>query len=190
MFPVEWSIQFTPFADSFAGAFKDAQSNVYAVKGRVRTDEDQSMPESAAEAATEEIPATKEMEAEKVAEGASAIEETRPQMPPVTFHSIEKTTLKSAPPSLKVMELLSFNPMTPDSKDPSGYSDSIASQAMKDFEDIIIYHMDKDLRTTFIRASQIDLVPEVLEVANDDKDNALFYKSLQVPLITSLLASG
>ncbi|KAL6228954.1 hypothetical protein BDW75DRAFT_246164 [Aspergillus navahoensis] len=88
---------------------------------------------------------------------------------------------------LSVQGLLGMNPMTPDPDTPTGYYDSISSQANKDFVDIIAYHMDDDLRTTFIQSSPITLDPTVQAIATDG-NNAPFYQTLQVPYVTASLA--
>ena len=213
VFPVEWTIQLSPFADSFTGAFKDDSGNAYAVKATIRTplpsfqtrgfeavaaDVDKSAAMKGDASAEEESANHEEESAAHEGESAtheedSAAQEGLSESQPMFMEKSQpmaQMVNQTITPQLKVFELLSYNPMTPDSKDPSGYRDTIADLAMQDFQHIIVYHMDEDLRKTFISATQISLPPEVLLVANDNPKNADFYKKLQVPLITSILAGG
>ncbi|KAK4661637.1 uncharacterized protein QC763_0105070 [Podospora pseudopauciseta] len=179
VFPVKWKIQMTPFADSFVGAYEDSEGVIYAVKGSLRLEE----------SADESVVAASMTEDLSVVEGT---EKSFSAMSVAEAQSFIMAAAADAPPKAKlaVHQLMTFDPMVQDKEDPSGYRDSVATVAMKDFQNIIIYHMDEDLRTTFISASQVHLEPEVLAVANDDPGNAAWYKTLQVPLITSVLAQG
>ncbi|KAK4182656.1 hypothetical protein QBC35DRAFT_147519 [Podospora australis] len=206
VFPERWSIQLTPWADSFVGAYKDPSGTVYAVKGQLLLDDDMTFQESALmapDAELEEISestAALEMddatgEAKEDSEASDLQLSSAPTL--VAMQTWARVAPRMAafadappPPSLRVQELINFNPMVPDKDDASGYRDSVAQLAMKDFQDIIVYHMDNDLRETFISTSPIALTPAVLAVATDHPDNAAFYKTMQVPLIVSILAQG
>ena len=192
VFPVEWTIQLSPFADSFTGAFKDDNGNVYAVKAMIRPPLS-SLEARGLEAVAAGVDKPAAMEVDASAGKESATQDELSESQPMFMEQSQpmaRMVNQTMTPQLKVFELLSYNPMTPDSKDPSGYRDAIADIAMQDFQHIIVYHMDEDLRKTFISATQISLTPEVVAVANDNPKNAEFYKKLQVPLITSILAGG
>ncbi|CZR47321.1 uncharacterized protein FPRO_08695 [Fusarium proliferatum ET1] len=212
VFPTLWEITFSPFGDSFNGAYKDANGDVYAVSGTVKLDDTESLvnilstvpegvpvkninPVTAAEpgpsASTSQPaplpganePASNNINGKLIGEGS---------MEP--SFSMMTTTVSSQPP-LTYLELLNMNPMVPDSTSASNYRDSVAELAMQDFHELIIYFMDSDLRTTFIQATAPVLTPDVLAVATDDAasgngENKTFYQSLQVPYIVSMLAAG
>ncbi|KAJ4362083.1 hypothetical protein N0V83_011025 [Neocucurbitaria cava] len=89
---------------------------------------------------------------------------------------------------LPVTGLINFDPMVPDATNSTGYKDSVAEIANTDFHDIICYYMDTDIHTTFISSSPATLPDStVLSIATDDAGNAAFYKTLQVPYVTSSL---
>jgi hypothetical protein len=89
---------------------------------------------------------------------------------------------------LPVTGLLNCDPMIPDLASSTGFSDSIAAIANKDFHDIICYHMDSDIHTTFVSATPTTLDDSTIQsIATDSADNAAFYKTLQVPYVTSSL---
>ncbi|KAH7108700.1 hypothetical protein B0J11DRAFT_449534, partial [Dendryphion nanum] len=87
---------------------------------------------------------------------------------------------------LNVTGLLSMNPMQPTQ---TGFEDMVAAQANIDFHHIVCFHMDQDIRETFVQAGQFTIDDSaVLAIANDSPDNAEFYKTLQVPYVISFLA--
>ncbi|KXG49268.1 uncharacterized protein PGRI_031380 [Penicillium griseofulvum] len=115
-----------------------------------------------------------------------------PSLPP--FKSIIKPSPHLLRPaddksSLNVTGLTSLNPMEPVPDSPTQYRDVVSQAANKDFSDIIAYHMDDDLRTTFVQATPIVLEDETVQaIATDSGDNSTFYNSLQVPYVTASLS--
>ncbi|KAI9150587.1 hypothetical protein HJFPF1_10362 [Paramyrothecium foliicola] len=220
VFPTIWQVQFSPFGNSFVGAYQDANQNVYAVSGKLRAEDDTSLVDAlsappeclpvmninlAAEkvpneviggAAATDIAPKEQVSADSV--GADEFEgqrESKMMAAEPVFHTLVSADGNTGAPSLAVFDLLNLNPMVADPEDPSGWRDSVAKVAMNDFHDLIVYFMDTDLRATFVQATAPVLPPALLAVANDDTgsgdgENKTFYKKLQVPFITSMLASG
>lgn len=117
-----------------------------------------------------------------------------PSVPP--FKSIIKPSPHLLHPSpspanfsLSVNGLTALNPMEPVPESPTQYRDVVSQAANKDFGDIIAYYMDDDLRTTFVQATHIVLEDATVKaIATDSSDNSTFYKTLQVPYVTSSLS--
>ncbi|KAI7763787.1 hypothetical protein LZL87_014227 [Fusarium oxysporum] len=173
VFPTLWEIAFSPFGDSFNGAYKDANGDVYAVSGTVTLDDTASLV-SILSAAPESVPV----------KNINPVTAAEPEPSSNTFRA-------ATSPGANEMVSNSIN----DSTSASEYRDSVAELAMQDFHELIIYFMDSDLRTTFIQATAPVLTPDVLAVATDDAtsgngENKTFYQSLQVPYIVSMLAAG
>ncbi|KAK2762104.1 hypothetical protein FQN54_001111 [Arachnomyces sp. PD_36] len=174
VFPALFVANFSPFGDSFSGAYKDKDGNVYAAQG---------------EAVDDDISETLLPELASVDNGAPAkdifqflnIDEKKPAAPEGTHPSS----------ALNIASILGNDPMISDKTDPSQYSDYIAQLAMKDFHDIIVYYMDTNLRELFISSTPPVLPPEIKSIADTDPEKAsAFYKKLQVPYLTCMLASS
>lgn len=215
LFPILWKVQFSPFADQFNGAYKDSDGNVYAVSGMLRQDDHESLlsmlsvprkelPVQDLYAASPRSEESINVEEPHIVDSKAAVSEVHPGkdsiVPKNRLMGLEENfttaawAAQAAPP-LKVFELLNLNPMVPDSKDPSGYRDTVATDAMDDFHKLIVYFMDPDLRSTFVQVTAPTLTASVLTVANDDaalnnNENKIFYQKLQVPFIVSMLSQG
>jgi hypothetical protein len=171
VFPSDLYLLFSEFGDNFTGAYKDAQGSIYAASGTVQMQLSNVLPALASKAVP---PPVKDM--------FGFLNES-------DDHETSDIKVMDSPTS--VLPMLSYDVMIPDKEDPSGYSDQAATLAMEDFHNIIVYYMDEDLRTTFVRSSPIELPPSVKAVADDDTpNNTIFYKSLQVPYITTMLAAS
>ncbi|KAK5489509.1 hypothetical protein LTR46_003486 [Exophiala xenobiotica] len=172
VFPKELYLLFSEFGDSFTGAYTDAKGiNIYAASGTVQMQLSNVLPALASKAVPPPVKDTFEFLNES------------------DDHETSDIKVMDSPTS--VLPMLSYDVMIPDKEDPSGYSDQAATLAMEDFHNIIVYYMDEDLRTTFVRSSPIELPPSVKAVADDDiPNNTIFYKSLQVPYITTMLAAS
>ncbi|KAI8298950.1 Jerky protein-like protein-like [Colletotrichum sp. SAR11_240] len=93
--------------------------------------------------------------------------------------------------SLPITGLLNNDPMSPSTTDPTGYVDTVSQTANQDFHDIVCYYMDPDIHTTFISATPTVLSDSTVQaIATDSPDNAAFYKTLQVPYVTSILGNS
>ncbi|RKL46663.1 hypothetical protein BFJ70_g3148 [Fusarium oxysporum] len=214
VFPTLWQVQFSPWGDSFDGAYRDANGNIYAVSGTVKLDDDVSLVtmlsaaskdiplenvNPGAEEVSEPISTPSRMGETITANGKASKDTCVDDAEVVTLGQTLKksmvTDLDGDGPPLQVYQLLTLNPMVPDSTSSSGWRDSVAELAMRDFHDLIIYFMDPDLRTTFVQSTTPSLPADVLAVANDDGasgtgENKTFYQKLQVPYIVSMLASS
>jgi hypothetical protein len=119
---------------------------------------------------------------------------------PKSTESIFKSSLEPMPhafhlpdapdaTSLSVTGLLSLNPMEDDPNSPTGYTDVVSQAANGDFNDIVTFYMDPQIRTTFVQAAPITLSdPTVLAIATDSPDNSSFYTQLQMPYVTASLS--
>ncbi|KXG47507.1 uncharacterized protein PGRI_013770 [Penicillium griseofulvum] len=119
---------------------------------------------------------------------------------PKSTESIFKSSLEPMPhafhfpdtpdaTSLSVTGLLSLNPMEDDPSSPTGYTDVVSQAANSDFNDIVTFYMDPQIRTTFVQAAPITLSdPTVLAIATDSPDNSSFYTQLQMPYVTASLS--
>ncbi|KAK5993804.1 hypothetical protein PT974_07241 [Cladobotryum mycophilum] len=92
-------------------------------------------------------------------------------------------------PPLAIQGLLNNDPMEWDPKEKQ-YHDVVAKEAMNDFFDIVKYYLDEDLRKTFVSATPVKLHPKLKAIADDDPNNHVFYKKLQVPYLTAVLAQS
>lgn len=175
VFPSLLVARFDPFGTSLTGAYKDKEGRVYAMKGEVSEDDEPPL-----------LPALASMAAKPPASDRNALLHNRPapQGRPPRSHPAKP------PANMKVLALLGNDSMIPDKTDPTGYADSVAQLAMRDFHDIIVYYMDEKLRKTFVSVEPPALVPQVKHIAESNKEeNAKFYRSLQVPYLTAMLAS-
>ncbi|KAK3682968.1 hypothetical protein B0T22DRAFT_539910 [Podospora appendiculata] len=91
--------------------------------------------------------------------------------------------------TLDVNELFSLDPMEKDPSNPTNFTDAVSDAANKDFNDIIAYYMDDDIRKVFVQTAPV-VLPDatILSIARDSPDNAAFYKQLQVPFVVSSLS--
>jgi hypothetical protein len=172
VFPQLAVFKFSPFGDSFVGAYKDKVGTIYAVNASAHSDIGIDM-----------LPTLKEPSK------ALELHNTTPS----NFRALGEPSSEVAAPAadLKINTLLTMSPMVPDPTDPSGYRDSVSTQAMSDFHDIIVYYMDSGLRETFISATNPTLDPRVKAIADDDTiNNSIFYKKLQTPYLASFLGNS
>lgn len=216
VFPVLWEVQLTTLADHFTGAYQDYDGNVYAVSGTARLDDDASLLSMLSvprtELPVEDLYAVSPRSEESINVGSAPIMHsivaapaTRLEDDNTSFTSSlmaaenAATEMKVAAaqdrPPLQVWGLLNLNPMVRDSSDSSGFRDSVATVAMNDFHDLIVYFMEEDLRLTFVQATAPMLTASVLSIAHDDvaqnnNENQKFYRKLQVPFIVSMLSQG
>ncbi|KAJ6263322.1 hypothetical protein Dda_1885 [Drechslerella dactyloides] len=102
------------------------------------------------------------------------------------------SALEASDSNLIVNGLLGLDPMMPSPEgSTSKFYDAVSDIANQDFNDIICYYMDEDIRTTFVRAGPYNISdPGVLRIANDSNMNAEFYKTLQVPYVTASLSGA
>jgi hypothetical protein len=191
VFPNLMTVLFSPWGDSFMGAYRDNNNNVYAVIGEM-------IPDPMLMLATLSGP-----EAKLPVENIYSFQENQKPAPPFGEEQVplldeRPDSLVDAPISrvasgraLTVTGLLNLSPMVVDKDDPSGFRDSVAQLAMKDFHDIMVYYMEDDLRRLFISASPIVLPSKVLAIATDNVEvNRAFYRKLQVPYLASFLAGS
>jgi hypothetical protein len=119
---------------------------------------------------------------------------SKPGMPEVSTvasqQSLDIPDMPQLPKStLNVFGFMNCDVMVPDTGPDAvgGFKDIVSEAAQKDFYDIILYHMDDDLRKLFISATSVTLSAEVKAIADDDPKNKEFYKKLQVPYLSILL---
>ncbi len=173
------AFKFSPFGDSFTGAYEDKSGRVYAVIGEMAPDPVSGMLSALSQPAVD-IPVENIFGFDND-EFTVASDDEKPRM---------FAAAASASP-LTINGLLNLSPMVVDSKDPTGFRDTVAQIAMQDFHDIIVYYMDNDLRSLFISATPIVLSPRVKAIADDDVGaNRTFYKKLQVPYLSTFLAGS
>ena len=166
VFPSLFVVEFSPFGGSFDGAYKTDGNDVYAVQGEVILDDIPNLLLPALASRKMPLPANDIL-------APLGIPEQR----------------KGSDPLLNISSILGNDPMVPSANNPGEYSDSVAQQAMKDFRDIIVYYMDDNLRKLFIGASPPYLTPDIRSIAESDlSKNSEFYKRLQVPFLTTMLA--
>lgn len=177
-FPKIFTVAFSSLGDSFEGAYRDKNDNVYAIKGTIIDDLDDDEDSSAQSLVS--------------ALASEAMERPFENMFAFLDGSLSYSSQRKAEADTKLQlsAISSNNPMVADSKDPSRYVDAVAQAAMRDFYDIMLYYMDEDLRKLFISASPPTLTSEIKSIAESDRvKNAAFYKRLQVPYLTSMLAN-
>ncbi|KAG9230652.1 hypothetical protein BJ875DRAFT_498954 [Amylocarpus encephaloides] len=165
VFPDLSKIDFTSSAFSFNGAYRcqvDGVNQVYGMQGSLNWLARDGLPET----------------------GASSL---------VTGVDMDTTSFaRAAVTSPSIGALIGMNPMTADFTDPQNpvYHDEIGDLAMADFHDIIVYHMEDELREKFVQEFPINLIPEVQAIADDDPGNQAFYRTLQLPFIGQRLSTA
>lgn len=193
VFPKLFSIDISSLGDSFEGAYKDKNDRVYAIRGDAIVDIDDDDDDSSSTSTAQSL--------------LSALA-SRTQTPPAenifafmdhsgTQNSGRRSAVQNKDASssgsvtkLKITAILNNSCMASSSKDPSRYVDTVAQAALQDFHDIMVYYMDEDLRKLFISASPPTLSSEVKSIAESDRaKNSTFYKKLQAPYPTSMLAN-
>lgn len=203
VFPKHMDLSFNAPGDHFDGAYVDAQGHVYAMSGNAIDPLADVAPAAPAESHLESLSAfarmlsdeadTKMLAAPTTAELAeqdAREAEKVSEVPAVAqFASVAAVTTPSATTvPLSATGLTNFNPVV--AQPGGGYTDTISEAVMQDFYQIIVYHMDADLRELFISKSLPDLDPSVKAIALDSNDNAAFYKKLQTPYLASVLANS
>ncbi|KID98763.1 hypothetical protein MAJ_05144, partial [Metarhizium majus ARSEF 297] len=168
VFPSRTLLRFDGFATSFMGAYVVPHSDtVYGVVGTAQSPFGDAL-----------LPAMPQ----------------KPSVPP--FKSIIKpgpralhSTAPQTSQQLSVVGLTALNPMEQVPGSTTEFRDVVSQAANKDFSDIIAYHMDEDLRNTFIQSTPVVFDDSTVQaIALDSGDNSTFYKTLQVPYVTSSLA--
>ncbi|KAJ3955568.1 hypothetical protein N0V92_007920 [Colletotrichum tropicale] len=172
VFPQDSIFQFDELGVNFTGAYRITQDGstppVYAVVG------------------TGVMPANQVTTREATNKSRSLFETKITPYPRI--FSMSRNDISS---SLPITGLLNNDPMSPSTTDPTGYVDTVSQTANQDFHDIVCYYMDPDIHTTFISATPTVLSDSTVQaIATDSPDNAAFYKTLQVPYVTSILGSS
>ncbi|KAK3317156.1 hypothetical protein B0T19DRAFT_479915 [Cercophora scortea] len=174
VFPVEAMFKFTALGDAFTGAYILPTGGVYAMIG------------------TGTAASNQPLRGHKTSLIKSLLHSSLRPMP----HAVQPHPHRQHGHghgahglTLDVNELFSLDPMEKDPSNPTNYTDAVSDAANKDFNDIIAYYMDDDIRKVFVQTAPI-VLPDatILSIARDSPDNAAFYKQLQVPFVVSSLA--
>jgi hypothetical protein len=179
VFPLQSLFKFDTFGTSFTGAYILPDSNtVYGVIGTgIIPGSDLSSPGVLLPPVVDQT----SMEVEN--------KEPMFQSPiaPVPHAFVAQAT--AATPPLSATGLANPNPMQNDSTSSTGYRDVVSQAANNDFNSIITYYMDDDIRTTFVQSAPVVLADATIKaIATDSPGNAAFYKTLQVPYVVSSLS--
>ena len=159
VFPLQSLFKFDTYGTSFTGAYILPNNQVYGVIG------------------TGNLPAPKATQ--------SIFQSPLEAMP----HAFPTPATGDTTTPLTVTGLLNLDPMEDDSNSPTGYTDVVSQAANSDFNQIVTYYMDPNIRTTFVQAAPIQISDAtVFDIATDSPDNSSFYTQLQVPYVVSSLS--
>ncbi|KAK6341139.1 hypothetical protein TWF696_008226 [Orbilia brochopaga] len=212
VYPIMATFKFDDFGDSFTGAYMVPNSTtVYAVTGvgiinyaAGNPDEIQRPMMATAQSNANGIQnlnlAAIPGVVNGTSAGAAAGDTPRPKPSFATsiepakngFHLQQLDVAPASSSNLIVNGLLGLNPMLPSPAGSSSpYYDAVAQVANQDFNDILCYYMDDDIRTTFVQAGPYNISdPKVQQIATDSNMNEAFYKQLQVPYVTTSLSGA